>query len=79
MRPERGLERVGGSVARGGQDTESDLDLVLDIEKGRSLFDLAGLIDDLEDVLGCPINVVEHRSLRDNRFGAAVRRDMVPL
>jgi predicted nucleotidyltransferase len=70
---------VFGSVARGDQDTESDLDLAMDIEAGRSLFDLAGLIGELEDLLGCPVNVVEHCMLKDDAFGNVVRRDMVPL
>jgi uncharacterized protein len=70
---------VFGSVARGEQGAESDLDLVVDFEQGRSLFDLAGLVDDLESLLGCPVNVVTRSSLRDNTFGRAVRRDMVPL
>ncbi|MHB8506928.1 MAG: nucleotidyltransferase family protein [Acidimicrobiales bacterium] len=70
---------VFGSVARGEQDDQSDLDLVMDIEKSRSLFDLAGLIGELEDLLGCPVNVVTHKTLRENAFGTAVRRDMVAL
>lgn len=70
---------VFGSVARGEQDGESDLDLIVDIEDGRSLFDLAGLIDDLEDLLGCPVNVVERCMLKDDTFGRAVRHDAVPL
>ncbi len=70
---------VFGSVARGEQDDQSDVDLVADIEEDRSLFDLAGLVVELEDLLGCPVNVVEHKSLRDSRFGQNVRRDMVPL
>jgi len=70
---------VFGSVARGGQGEDSDLDLLMDIDAGRSLFDLAGLIGELEDLLGCPVNVVEHKSLRDDRFGQNVRRDKVRL
>jgi len=68
-----------GSVARGEQDAESDLDLVVAIEGGRSLFDLAGLIDELELLLGCPVNVVERCMLNDDAFGRAVRKDEVPL
>lgn len=76
-----GASNVGvfGSIARGEQDAESDLDLVVDFEEGRSLFDLAGLVDELESLLGCPVNVVTRSSLRENTFGRAVRQDMVPL
>jgi uncharacterized protein len=70
---------VFGSVARGDGDADSDLDLVVDIEKGRSLFDLAGLVLELEDLLGCPVNVIQHATLSDDAFSDAVRRDMVPL
>ncbi len=34
----------------------------------RSLFDLAGLVDDLESLLGCPVSLVLQSSLRDNAF-----------
>lgn len=70
---------VFGSVARGEQDIDSDVDLVADIEEDRSLFDLAGLIGELEDLLGCPVNVVTRKALGDNPFGIEVRRDMVAL
>lgn len=70
---------VFGSVARGEQDGESDLDLIVDIDDDRSLFDLAGLIDDLEALLGCPVNVVERCMLRDDTFGRTVRHDAVAL
>lgn len=76
-----GTSNVGvfGSVARDQQDGESDLDLVVDIEDGRSLFDLAGLIDDLESLLGCPVNIVERCTLKDDAFGRVVRRNEIPL
>lgn len=50
--------RVFGSVARGESDEESDLDLLVNMESGRSLFDLAGLIGDLEELLGCPVDAM---------------------
>lgn len=70
---------VFGSVARGEQDAQSDVDLLVDIEAGRGLFDLAGLVTELEDLLGCPVNVVERAALSDDRFSRWARRDMVPL
>jgi predicted nucleotidyltransferase len=49
--------RVYGSVARGDAGEGSDVDFLVDIEKGRSLFDLGGFYADLQDLLGCEINV----------------------
>ncbi len=57
--------RVFGSVARGEADSESDIDLLVDMEAGRSLLDLSGLLIDLEDMLGCNVDVVTERGLRD--------------
>jgi len=49
--------RVFGSVARGEASQTSDVDFLVDIEKGRSLFDLGAFYADLEDLLGCKIDV----------------------
>lgn len=50
--------RVFGSVAK-GEDTEgSDLDLLVEMESGRSLLDLVAIKQDLEDLLGCRVHVV---------------------
>jgi predicted nucleotidyltransferase len=56
--------RVFGSVARGEADSESDIDLLVDLEPGRSLFDLGGLLMDLQDLLGHKVDVVTERGLR---------------
>ncbi|MBI2169995.1 MAG: nucleotidyltransferase family protein [Actinobacteria bacterium] len=48
--------RIFGSVATGEADENSDLDLLVDMERGRSLFDLAALIGDLEELLGCAVD-----------------------
>ena len=55
--------RVFGSRARGEAITSSDLDLLVDFEPGRDLVDLIGLKQDLEQVLGCPVDVVEEEGL----------------
>lgn len=70
---------VFGSVARGESDEVSDLDLLVEFEPGASLFDMAGLAGELEDLLGCPVDVTDVDALGDNRFGRYARRDMVPL
>jgi uncharacterized protein len=52
-----GNVRVFGSVARGEADAASDIDLLVDMEAGRSLLDLAGLKLDLEGLLARPVDV----------------------
>jgi hypothetical protein len=50
--------RVFGSVARGQARPESDLDLLVDMEPGRTLLDLVGLEQDLAEVLSRRVDVV---------------------
>ncbi len=70
--------RVFGSVARGEADSESDIDLLVNMEPGRSLFDLGGLLTDLEELLGCNVDVVTERGLRD-RIRERVLKEAIPL
>jgi len=56
--------RIFGSVARGEAHPGSDLDLLVDLEPGRSLFDLGGLLTALQELLGRPVDVVTERGLR---------------
>lgn len=58
-----GNVRVFGSVSRGEQDASSDLDLLVDMAEGRSLFDLIALSNDLEESLGVDVDVVTEASL----------------
>ena len=55
--------RVFGSVARGDHDSQSDIDFLVDFEPSRSLIDVAGLILDLREILGVPVDVVEASTL----------------
>ena len=56
--------RIFGSVARGEDDDKSDLDLLVELEPGRSLFDLGGLAIDLQELLGCSVDVVTEKGLK---------------
>ena len=55
--------RVFGSVARGEANTNSDLDLLVNMEAHRSLFDLGGLQFDLEKSLEIPVDLVTENGL----------------
>jgi predicted nucleotidyltransferase len=70
--------RVFGSVARGDSVLGSDLDLLIDLEEGRSLLDLIAIEQDLEDLLGCKVDVVTDRSLSPY-IRDAVRKDATAL
>ncbi len=56
--------RVFGSVARGEDDAASDIDILVDLEPGRSLFDLGGLLTDLRTLLERDMDVVTEKGLR---------------
>ena len=70
--------RVFGSVARGESDAKSDIDFLVDLEPDRSLFDLSGLLLDLQSVLQAEVDVVTERGLRE-RIRDRVLREAVPL
>jgi hypothetical protein len=70
--------RIFGSVARGDASENSDLDLVVRLEPGRSLFDQGGLLMDLRELLGIKVDVVSEGALT-GRFGQIVRKEAVPL
>ena len=55
--------RVFGSVARNEANENSDLDLLVAWEPGRSLMDHAGLVQDLQDLLGVKVHVGTEKSL----------------
>jgi uncharacterized protein len=70
--------RIFGSVARGDQRYNSDIDFLVDFEPGRSLLDLTGLLLDLEKVLECKVDVVSARGLKP-RMASEVMREAVSL
>ena len=50
--------RVFGSRARGEGKPGSDVDLLIRLEAGRTLLDIVAIKQDLEDLLGCKVDVV---------------------
>lgn len=63
-RHKAGHVRVFGSVARGEATPESDVDFLVTYQKGVSLFDVAGLYLDLQDLLGVRVDVADDSVLR---------------
>jgi uncharacterized protein len=55
--------RVFGSIARGDNRATSDVDLLVDMEPGRTLLDVIALEQDLEAVLGRPVDVLTEAGL----------------
>lgn len=70
--------RVFGSVARHEVGEESDLDLLVGMEPGRTLLDVAGLLVDLQDLLGCSVDIVTEGGLR-GAFRDRVLAEAVPI
>ena len=70
--------RVFGSEARGEAGPDSDLDLLVDMEQDRSLLDLVGLGQDLEDLLGRRVDVLTAASVHP-RLRARILADARPL
>jgi predicted nucleotidyltransferase len=67
---------VFGSVARGEAAAASDIDLLVHMDEGRSLLDLVGFWQDLEQLLGCKVDVLADDGLspylRDRILAEAV-------
>ena len=70
--------RVFGSTARGEDTSESDIDLLVKLEPGRSLLDLGGFLYEIQEILGVPVDVVTEKGLRA-RIKNSVIKDAKPI
>ena len=55
--------RVFGSMANGTADENSDVDFLVELQAGRSLFDMGGLLMDLQTLLHRKVDVVTEKGL----------------
>jgi uncharacterized protein len=55
--------RVFGSLARGEAGPESDIDILVKLDPGRSLLDIVAIKQDLEDLLRCEVDVVTEAAI----------------
>ena len=70
--------RLFGSAARGQAGEDSDLDVLVEAGPHRTPFFPGGLVADLEDLLGCKVDVVTEAALHPY-IRAHVLREAVPL
>jgi AbrB family looped-hinge helix DNA binding protein len=70
--------RMFGSAARGEERPDSDLDLMVDLDRGRGLLDLIGLSQDLSELLGREVDVLTEEGLSPH-LRDRIRAEAVPL
>jgi len=75
---EYGISRIGifGSVARGEQSTESDIDILVEAPV-LSLLSLIDIKSRLEDIFGTSVDVVRKTEYMPARFKSRVERDVI--
>ena len=70
--------RVFGSVARGAQQPRSDVDFLVRLKPGCSLFDLGGLLEEPQDLLHCRVDLVTEDGLKP-RLREQVLREAIAV
>lgn len=70
--------RLFGSVARGEERSDSDVDFLVDFQPGSTLFDQVGLIEELSSKLGRQVDVVSSRAL-NKHMSENIHRESVVL
>jgi uncharacterized protein len=70
--------RVFGSVARGESTPDSDIDFLVNFDQNYTLLDQSGLLVELRDLLGYPVNVVHEPLLRE-KYRPYILQDTVLL
>jgi predicted nucleotidyltransferase len=70
--------RLFGSIARGDENEDSDLDLIVSFDPGRTLLDHGALVMDLQELLGFRVDVLSEAGLK-GRFREQALREAVPI
>ena len=70
--------RIFGSIARGDAQPDSDIDFLVELEPGRGLFDLGGLLFELQNMLEVNVDVVTVNGLRP-RIKDRILKEAIPL
>ena len=69
---------IFGSYVRGEETQESDIDIVVDFPKGTTLFDVAEIKIQLEEVLGKPVDLVGYKKIKP-RLKSFILSEQVPI
>lgn len=67
-----------GSTARGGDSKTSDCDFLADFAPGTTYFDLSDLVEELQSLLGCDVDIIPSEGLKPPKH-ARMLEDVVPL
>ena len=71
--------RIVGSVARGEDTENSDIDFLVDTAPGTTLFDIGGLYEDFEELLGVTVSIITSGPHLGERMQISLERDAVCL
>jgi len=67
--------RIVGSVARGDDTEQSDVDFLVDTDPETTLFDIGGLHEDLVDLLGVPVDIITSGGRMHEYMRMTIERD----
>lgn len=67
-----------GSIARGEDRPESDVDILVEMPETSRLFDFLALQSDLEELFGCPVDLVEYSAIKE-RLKPYILQDQTPI
>ncbi len=71
--------RLCGSVARGDESEGSDVDFLVDHGPEATLFDLGGLREDLEELLGIPVDLISSKSRIEPSMKQSMFNEAIPV
>ena len=67
-----------GSYARGEETPESDIDIIVEMPSGTSLFDVGGLQYDLQEALGKKVDLSQYVALKP-LIKPYIMKDLIPI
>ena len=70
--------RLFGSLRRGEADEIGDIDLLVELEDGVTLLQHAAMVRELEELMGCQVDVVSERGLR-SRIRDRILEEAIPI